>query len=107
VVKLLLANTVIVACAQLGKRFPSLAGLIATMPITTLIVMIWLHSETGGSHEVMAGYAKGVLWGILPSMAFFAVAWYCIERRFPFSAVLAASFSAWLVGALLHRWLLA
>ena len=40
IVKLLITNLVIISCAQIGRRFPSLAGLVAAMPITTLAVML-------------------------------------------------------------------
>jgi len=105
--KLLLANAVIVACVQLGKRAPSLAGLIATMPLTTLIVMFWLNSENPGNRELMVSYTKGVVWGIVPSAAFFIAALCCFTWRMPFSAALAVSFVVWLVGALVHQWFLA
>jgi uncharacterized membrane protein (GlpM family) len=105
--KLLAANAVIVACTQLGKRLPSLAGLIATMPLTTLIVMVWLHSENPGNYDLMVSYSRGVLWGILPSAAFFVAALCCFTTRMPFLAALAASFVVWLVGAFVHQWFLA
>jgi hypothetical protein len=37
-VKLALSNLVIVSCVLIGRRFPALGGLIATMPLTSLIV---------------------------------------------------------------------
>ena len=39
-VKLLITNLVIAGCAVLGRRHPSLAGLIASMPLTTLAVLL-------------------------------------------------------------------
>jgi hypothetical protein len=39
-IKLLISNSVIIFCTQIGKRSPSLGGLIATMPLTGLIVLI-------------------------------------------------------------------
>ncbi len=44
-VKLALSNLIIIACVLIGKRFPSLGGLIATMPLTSLIVLLWLASD--------------------------------------------------------------
>ena len=104
--KLLLANALLVTAAQVAKRSPSLAGLVATMPLTTLIVMIWLYAERPGDHSRLIDYTKGVLWGILPSVAFFLAALWCLQRRAAFPIVLAASAAVWLLGALIHRWLL-
>ncbi len=105
--RLLLTNAVIVCAAQLGKRFPSAAGLIATMPLTTLLVLFWLHAEQPGDREALVRYTRGVVWGILPSIAFFLTALACFERRLPLPLTLAASFAVWLAGALLHTWFLA
>jgi uncharacterized membrane protein (GlpM family) len=104
--RLLAANALIVTSVQLGKRSPPLAGLVATMPLTTLVVMIWLYAEDPGDAGRMIGYTRGVLWGILPSIGFFMAALWCFQRRAPLTTVLATSSAVWLVGALFHRWLL-
>lgn len=104
--KLLIANTVIILCTQIGKKLPLLAGLIATMPLTGLIVMIWLYSDHPGDYRLMTDYTKGVLWGFAPSLSFFLVAALCFRNALPLSTVLLASFGVWLAGAILHQWLL-
>ena len=42
VIKLLISVGVIVFCTQIGRKLPTLAGLIAVMPLTGLIVLLWL-----------------------------------------------------------------
>lgn len=103
--KLLLTNLVIVTCVQLGRRFPPLAGLIATMPITTLAVLLWLRSDNPGNSRLLADYARGALWGIIPTFLFFAAAWFCLRRGMALPVALAASFGVWLAGAAVHQWL--
>jgi uncharacterized membrane protein (GlpM family) len=104
--KLAISIAVIIGCTQIGKRLPALAGLIATMPLTTLIVMVWLYTDTNGSPDVMAEYTRGVVWGIVPTMLFFVVALFCFRQQMSLAVVLSASFGAWLAGALMHQWLL-
>ncbi len=103
--KLLLTNLVIVTCVQVGRRFPPLAGLIATMPITTLAVLLWLHSDNPGNSRLLADYARGALWGIIPTFLFFAAAWFCLRRDVALPLTLAAAFTVWLAGAAVHQWL--
>ena len=105
-VKLILSNLVIIGCAQLGKRFPSLAGLIATMPLTTLIVLLWLYNDQPGDTRELVAYTRGVLWGIGPTICFFAMAWFCFHRGYSLSLTLGLSFTVWLAGAALHQALL-
>jgi uncharacterized membrane protein (GlpM family) len=106
ILKLLISLAVIIFCTQIGKRFPSLGGLIATMPLTGLLVLVWLYSDNPGNYDLMVKYTKGALWGILPSILFFLVAYLCFERHFSLTIVLIASFGIWLVGAFVHQFML-
>ncbi|MBW2219655.1 MAG: DUF3147 family protein [Deltaproteobacteria bacterium] len=105
-IKLLISNAVIILCSQIGRRFPTLAGLIATMPLTGLIVMLWLYTDNPGDYDLMVHYTKGALWGILPSILFFLVTFFCFGKQLPLSIILPFSFGIWLVGAFIHQWLL-
>jgi len=105
-VKLALANLIIVSCVLLGKRFPSLAGLIATMPLTSLVVLVWLASDNGAAPGLYRNYVHGALWGILPTIAFFAAAYLCLRKGVGLPSALAVSGVVWLAGALLHQWYL-
>jgi uncharacterized membrane protein (GlpM family) len=104
--KLLLTNAIIICCVLIGKKFPSLGGLIATMPLTSLIVLVWLHTENPGDFKLMARYTEGVLWGIIPTIFFFAAVYFCFRKQFTLSTALSAGFGIWLLGALAHQWLL-
>ncbi len=104
--KLVITNAVIIACTQIGRKYPTLAGLIATMPLTSLIVLVWLASDNPGEKRLLTEYTRGVLWGIIPTVLFFLAAYACFRKELPFSVVLAASFAVWLVAAGVHQWLL-
>jgi len=106
VVKLLISVGIIVFCTQIGRKLPTLAGLIAVMPLTGVIVMLWLYSDGPENLGRMIDYSKGALWGILPSILFFLVAFMCFRKHLPLWIVLCASFAVWLMGALIHQWLL-
>ena len=107
VIKLLISVCVIAFCAQIGRKLPTLAGLIAVMPLTGLIVLVWLYRENPGNFDLMTEYTKGALWGIVPSVLFFLVAFICFRRHLPLWLVLCASFAVWFIGAFVHQWLLA
>ena len=103
--KLALSLTFIVTATYVGKKVPSLGGLIATMPSTGLLVMIWLYADHSGDHSLMEEYSKGALLGIFPTVLFFLAAFLCFRKRLPFCFALAAGFASWLMGAFLHQWL--
>jgi uncharacterized membrane protein (GlpM family) len=106
VIKLLISVCVIILCGQIGRKLPTLAGLIAVMPLTGLIVLVWLHMDNPANFNLMTDYTKGASWGIVPSILFFLVAFLCFQKHLPLWIVLCASFTVWLVAAFLHQWLL-
>lgn len=106
IIKLAVSLGIILICIQIGKRFPSLAGLVVVMPITSLIILVWLYTDNPGNYSLITDYVRGVLWGLIPSFLFYLTALFCFKRHLPLFITLSASFGIWLVGALLYRWLL-
>lgn len=106
VIKVLISVGIIVFCTQIGRKLPSLAGLIAVMPLTGVIVLVWLYLDNPGNFELMRNYTKAALWGIIPSILFFLVAFLCLKKQMAIWAVLCASFAVWVVTAAIHQWLL-
>ncbi|MHC4555671.1 MAG: DUF3147 family protein [Planctomycetota bacterium] len=105
-IKLLISVCVIVLCTGIGRKLPTLAGLIAVMPLTGLIVLVWLYLDNPGNFNLVTDYTKGALWGIVPSILFFLVAFICFHKHMPLWIVLSASFAVWIAAALVHQWLL-
>lgn len=101
--KLALSNLVIITCVLIGRRFPTMGGLIATMPLTSLIVLIWLYSDNSGDNALTAGYARGMFWGLIPTFAFFATVYLCLRKGMQLPAALGAGGVIWLGGAILHQ----
>jgi len=97
---------IVVLCAQLARKQPTLGGLIAVMPLTGLLVLVGLYLKGPANFAALTDYTKGALWGILPSILFFLVALLCFRKQLPLWIVLGASFSVWLVAAGIHQWLL-
>ena len=106
IVKLLISISIISVCVLIGRRYPTLSGLIATMPLTGVIVLVWLYTENRDNSVLLQEYTKGALWGILPSILFFIVEYICFSKQVPLFVVLCASFGVWFLGAIVHQWLL-
>ncbi|MFZ0033863.1 MAG: DUF3147 family protein [Sedimentisphaerales bacterium] len=105
-IKLLVSVCVIVFCTQIGRKLPTLAGLIAVMPLASLIVLLWLYADDPGNFRLMSDYCRGALWGILPTILFFLVAFICFRKQLALWIVLCAGFAVWFIAALAHQWLL-
>ena len=106
VIKLLISLCIISLCTAIGRKVPTTAGLVAVMPLTGLIVLVWLYLDNPGDLSLMAAYTKGALWGIVPTMLFFFTAYLCFRKQLTLWIVLCVSFAVWLVAAFIHQWLL-
>jgi uncharacterized membrane protein (GlpM family) len=106
VIKILITVCIIVFCTQIGRKWPSLSGLIAVMPLVGLIVLLWLYSENPGNFKLMADYTKAAIFGIIPTILFFLVAFICFRKQLDLWIVLSASFAVWLIAAVVHQLLL-
>lgn len=106
IVKLLISLGIILAAIMIGKRFPSLAGLISVMPLAGAIILVWIYLDHKGDLKVMQQFTRGAIWGILPSVLFYITAFVFFKKGFSLPACLAASFAVWFIGAGFHYWLL-
>ena len=107
-IKLLISVCIILFCTWIvdKHKLPTLAGLITVMPLTSLIVLVWLYLDNPDKFNLMTDYTKGALWGILPTILFFLTAFICFRKHLSLWIVLCASFAVWLIAAFFHQWLL-
>lgn len=75
VVKYLLSAAIVVGVSELAKRNPALGGLLASLPLTSYLAILWLYGETGDTARI-ASLAQSIFWLVLPSlMLFVLLAW--------------------------------
>ena len=103
IIKAAISVAIIFMATGMARRFPSLAGLIGVMPITSVLVLVWVYIENRGDSSVMQGLVKGSLFGLGPAVLFFVVALLCFRKDLPLPMVLSCSFAAWLIGAFVHQ----
>jgi len=101
--KLVIAFIIIIVASLIGRKQPTLAGLIAVMPSTGLIVLLWLYLDNPGNYPIMAEYAKGAFWGVIPTMLFFLAALFCFRKNLALPPVLLISFVVWIAVAFVHQ----
>jgi uncharacterized membrane protein (GlpM family) len=104
-VKIIVSALIIAAVSELAKRMPSLGGLIAAMPLTTLLALIWIYLETG-DYELAHAFTRSVLFAIVPTIFFFITALYLFKRGTSFITILVVSFVIFLGAAAVHQYFL-
>lgn len=79
IVKTLLTAVIIVTVSEVAKRSGPLGGLIAAMPLTSVLALIWLYAE-GASVEKLGNHAAYTLIYVLPTLPMFAAFPFLITR---------------------------
>ena len=70
--KVVVSVIVIVAVSELSKRETWWAALIASLPVVSVLSLIWLYADTGDTAKVSA-LAWSIFWLVLPSLALFII----------------------------------
>ena len=70
ILKALLSGAIITAISEVSKRFPGLGGLIASLPLVSVLGMMWLWRDTHDA-ERMASLSMGTFWFVLASLPMF------------------------------------
>jgi hypothetical protein len=89
-VKLLLSAAIIVAVSETAKFNATLGGLIKSLPLVSLLALLWLYAETGDTARISA-LSISTFWFVLPTLPMFLVLPALLQRQVPFYAALAVS----------------
>ena len=72
VIKALLSGAIVAAVSEIARRYPGWGGLVASLPLTSLLAMIWLWRDSADPARV-ADLSVSIIWFILPSLPLFVV----------------------------------
>jgi hypothetical protein len=90
VIKIVVTAILVVAISELAKRSSLLGAVLASIPLTSVLAMIWLYVDTGDAEKV-AGLATGIFWLVLPSLVLFIALPLMLRAGWPFAPSLLAS----------------
>ena len=69
-VKAALSGILIAIISEVAKRYPGFGGLIASLPLVSVLGMIWLWRDRPDVAN-MAAHAEATFWFVLPSLPMF------------------------------------
>jgi hypothetical protein len=72
VIKAAVSGVIVAAVSEIARRYPGWGGLVASLPLTSLLAMLWLWRDTRDPGRV-AELAGSTFWFILPSLPLFIV----------------------------------
>jgi len=90
IIKYAVTAFVIVAVSEIAKRADRLGALISSLPLVTIMIMIWLHLENQRTDKI-ANHAYYTFWYVLPTMPMFLLMPWMLGRGVHFWWSLGAS----------------
>lgn len=82
-VKAALSGVIIAIVSEVAKRFPGFGALIASLPLVSLLGMIWLWRDKPDV-ENMAAHVHATFWFVLPSLPMFLLVPLLLRRGLGF-----------------------
>ena len=86
-IKLALSALIIVAVSELAKRQPAWGGLLASLPLVSLLAIVWLYADTHDVRQV-SELSTSIFWLVLPSLLFFLALPLLLRQGMGFAASL-------------------
>jgi hypothetical protein len=89
--KVVVSALVIVAVTELSKRGGAFwGGVLASLPLTSLLAFLWLYGETSDAMKV-AALSWNIFWLVIPSLTLFVALPVLLRRGIGFQAALPIS----------------
>ena len=79
IIKYLITAGVVVVVSELAKRSDKLGGLLAALPIVTVLTLIWLFVEKQPDAKI-ANHAYYTFWYVIPTLPMFLLFPYALPK---------------------------
>ncbi len=83
ILKVVATSMLVVAASEAAKRNILVGSILASLPLTSLLAMIWLYADTKDPEKV-AALAQGIFWLILPSLTLLLALPILLRKGVPF-----------------------
>lgn len=84
-----LSGIIVAAVSEIARRNPGLGGLVASLPLVSVLGMIWLWRDTHDAAR-MAAHSRGTFWFVIPSLPMFLLIPFLLDRGWSFWTALLA-----------------
>jgi hypothetical protein len=88
ILKAAVSGVIIAIVSEVAKRSPAFGALIASLPLVSVMGMMWLWRDTRDPDR-LAAHAGATFWYVLPSLPMFLLIPLLLRRGMPFWGALA------------------
>jgi hypothetical protein len=89
IIKIAITALIIVIVSEISKRLPLVGSLIASLPLISVLGMIWIFQETKDTQKLIT-HAEGTFWYVLPSLPMFLIMPWMMRKGISFYLSLSA-----------------
>ena len=68
--KIIITAILVVCISEIAKKWTFLGAIVASLPLTSILAIIWLYLDTSNIEKVNA-LSLGIFWVVVPSLLFF------------------------------------
>jgi hypothetical protein len=105
IIKCALSGIIIAVVSEVAKRSPSFGALIVSLPLVSLLGIMWLWRDTGDVGRI-ASHAESTFWYVLPSLPMFLILPAMLRSGFGFWSSIGINCTLTVVFYLMTAWLL-
>ena len=89
-IKIIITALIIFIASEIGKRDTLVGAIFASLPLISLLSIIWIYIETREVERIIA-FSYSVFSMLMPSLSFFLTLPYFLKKNISFSISLAMS----------------
>ena len=79
----IISGILIIIISEVSKKFPGFGGLIASLPLISVMAMTWIWLETGNSEKII-NHSLSTFWFVIPSLPMFILIPFIIQKNYSF-----------------------
>ena len=95
-IKILISAILIALISEVSKRSTFFGAILASIPLVSVMAMIWLYFDTNDSLQVVQ-LSKSIFWLVIPSLVLFITFPFFIRLQLSFYTALSASLIAMVI----------
>ena len=105
-VKAALSGVIIAIVSEVARRQPALGALIVSLPLVSILGILWLWHDTGDAERI-AAHAQATFWYVLPTLPMFLLVPALLRSGTQFWTALGAGCALTIALYLVMIWVLA
>ncbi len=96
VVKFIVSAIIISVITEFSRRYPQQGGVIAALPIVSLLSILWLYTQ-GEQMEKISKFVIGVVWGLPGTLVMLLIIGIALKHSIHLFASLGLGIAGWLI----------